>query len=336
MAQPGARVQWRKFTFFDKDIVEENIEAGLGGAKPTCAVAEGGILVFGDASGNISLSDRNFRFTDRKYKAFRGEVRGLAYLFDRTNHRRQYVVAVGDDARTLEDAAGQALAIPSASFPSYMIKIFSTANMSRPLQTVPVPSSGSAPDAVVTAFAVLPDGSQIAIGFSNRTVLLFTGPFLREGAAQSRPVSSISLASAPRTGPVAAVTGLHFCELLSSKSNDRRVRLYAVFETVADHAAPSSGPPRESSGGSDENLGGIVVYDTTLVSSGAGVMLAAQRAPPHILDELGAGKNCSSLMKETSELVVGRSEGVFSYSVDDRGGAAGFEGEKQCVSTVGR
>ena len=40
-------------------------------------------------------------------------------------------------------------------------------------------------------------------------------------------------------------------------------------------------------------------------------------------------------MESTSELLVGRAEGVFTYSVDDRGAAAGFEGDKQCVCTVG-
>ena len=31
-----------------------------------------------------------------------------------------------------------------------------------------------------------------------------------------------------------------------------------------------------------------------------------------------------------------RAEGVFSYSVEDRGGAAGFDGVKQSISAVGR
>ena len=55
-----------------------------------------------------------------------------------------------------------------------------------------------------------------------------------------------------------------------------------------------------------------------------------------MLDERGASAQCSSIMLDTAELVIGREEGVFLYSVDDRGGAAGFEGEKQCVSAVGR
>lgn len=42
------------------------------------------------------------------------------------------------------------------------------------------------------------------------------------------------------------------------------------------------------------------------------------------------------MMAETKELVVGRDDGVFSYSVDDRGGAAGFDGTKQCVVSIGR
>jgi hypothetical protein len=41
-------------------------------------------------------------------------------------------------------------------------------------------------------------------------------------------------------------------------------------------------------------------------------------------------------MMETRELVVGRLEGVFCYSIDDRGGAAGLEGPKACIRVVGR
>ena len=40
----------------------------------------------------------------------------------------------------------------------------------------------------------------------------------------------------------------------------------------------------------------------------------------------GAAPHCSSLARETCELIVGRTEGIFTYSVEDRGGAAGFEG----------
>lgn len=68
------------------------------GSRPTCAVAEGGMLLFGDGDGHICISDRTIHIADRKHKAFRGAVLGIAYIFDPTNPRRQYVVAVGDDA----------------------------------------------------------------------------------------------------------------------------------------------------------------------------------------------------------------------------------------------
>lgn len=81
-------------------------------------------------------------------------------------------------------------------------------------------------------------------------------------------------------------------------------------------------------------IGGIVVYDVTMTPiSGS---LSPSRRAPAVLDERGASRLCSCYVKDTKELVVGRNEGIFSYSVEDRGGAVGFEGEKQCVSAVGR
>lgn len=56
------------------------------------------MLIFGDSSGNIIISDRNFHISERKHKVFRGEVKGIAYLFDPANHSRQYIIAIGDDS----------------------------------------------------------------------------------------------------------------------------------------------------------------------------------------------------------------------------------------------
>lgn len=77
---------------------------------------------------------------------------------------------------------------------------------------------------------------------------------------------------------------------------------------------------------------GILVFDTSCSSSGN----LFGPATPKLLDNSGAERLCSSLMKKTTELVIGRSEGVFTYSVEDRGGAAGFEGDKLAISAVGR
>lgn len=94
-------------------------------------------------------------------------------------------------------------------------------------------------------------------------------------------------------------------------------------------------PDLVTMGADDPNEAGILVLDTSMVQTPAG-LVAGPRRPPHLLDERGASPGCSSLMKDTKELVVGREEGVFSYSIEDRLGAAGFEGEKQCISAVGR
>ena len=93
----SSRIQWRKFTFFDKELCEENVGHSLG-SSVTCAVAEGGSLLFGDVLGNVFVSDRSTQLSDKKYKLFRGEVKGLAYIYHPSHRQRQFIIAVGDDS----------------------------------------------------------------------------------------------------------------------------------------------------------------------------------------------------------------------------------------------
>lgn len=95
----SSRIQWRKFTFFDKELCEENVEQSLG-AHVTCAVAEGGSLIFGDILGNVFISDRSTQLSDKKYKLFRGEVKGLSYIYHPLHRHRQFIIAVGDDSES--------------------------------------------------------------------------------------------------------------------------------------------------------------------------------------------------------------------------------------------
>jgi hypothetical protein len=94
-----SRLQWRRFTFFDKELCEDNTEQALG-ARVTCAVAEGGSLIFGDVLGNVYISDRSTELSDKKHKLFRGEVKGLAYIYHPQHRKRQYIIAVGDDSES--------------------------------------------------------------------------------------------------------------------------------------------------------------------------------------------------------------------------------------------
>lgn len=210
--------------------------------------------------------------------------------------------------------------------------MFTTTDMSRPLQIFS--AAAVIPGLVLTSFAVLPDGSQIALGFSNGTVTLFSGNFLKEFSSGKVASPQILLQNHP-----CPVSGLHFCQLPSVKPNERRIRLFVVFDTAA-RAVGSDGRPPDPvitgpGAGDNPHDAGILVLDTS-VSVAAGGTMSMHRRPPHALDELGGRPGCSSIMKGTRELLIARGEGVFCYSVEDRGGASGFEGEKQGVSAVGR
>jgi hypothetical protein len=377
--------RWKRFAFFDKDVVSEKIDTGFN-SVPTCARAEGGLLVFGDANGNISIADHNLvGLTDQRFKAFRGEVKAVSYLFDPGNHRRQFVVAVGDDTRPRIAADGK---VVSTIAPSYVVKVFNMADTSRPINVF-LASPGVS--ALLSSFAVLPDGSQIAVGFTNRTVLLFSGSFLKEGSMLRQVTPEVILDPRPAYMPV---TGLHFVEISKPNSKTsanttgigseqekngvgavthRRTRLFVVIDidVAVAAAADANSVPNIDGDGADDLMrqrypgtfgssgagsgaalsasdvlkmaqAGVMLLDTSVVvtenaSNTTTVVPAANRNPYHPLDDTrGAGKFCSCLMPDTYELLVGRAEGVFSYSMDDRGGAAGFEGDKQCIGTVGR
>ncbi len=54
------------------------------------------------------------------------------------------------------------------------------------------------------------------------------------------------------------------------------------------------------------------------------------------MDEKGATALCTSFLKNTRELAIARNEALYTYTVEDRGGALAIFGEKLCMSAVGR
>ena len=42
--------------------------------------------------------DRSTQLSDKKHKLFRGEVKGIAYVYHPQHRQRQYILAVGDDS----------------------------------------------------------------------------------------------------------------------------------------------------------------------------------------------------------------------------------------------
>jgi hypothetical protein len=162
------------------------------------------------------------------------------------------------------------------------------------------------------------------------------------------------------------VASLHFCELPSPApapgdkamgaqiraAADRKIRLFAVMNTEQPLGSPTAakggklkgvGPAGEGGAAGllsrELDTAGIVVFDTSLSGSvHNGFISPGLRRIPHVVDEVcgSASSACAAFMDEARELVVARAEGVFSYSVEDRGGAAGIEGHKQCIGAIGR
>lgn len=344
----ASRLPWEQFTFFDKHNIHENVAAlivcvlaaffipavfsleeihGLHaviwwidvlraggnrqGAPVTCATAEGGLLIFGDNNGRLTIADRNC-VVSSQHTVFKGKVFGVEYIVDKGNQARQFIITIGEEQVARTDRLESKHAEGSTSL-QLVVKVFNVHQMKRQIQAFQVPIVAA--DATLTAFEVLEDGTQIALGFNTGLVLLFKGDFLREGA-MGRSVQPTMLHQS-HSHPV---SGLQFKYTISGA--DRAVRLFVVFDKDAGQA------PSEPVLPASVATAGILVFDTSVRTE--------NRKPPVVLDERGAAPHCSALMKETGELWVGRYDGVFAYSSEDRGGAAGFEGPKQCVATIGR
>ena len=257
---------------FSQEVVEQSVETLTGSqGPPTCVNADGGMVVFGDSSGHCTLLDRQLKI-DYKIKAFRGEVRDVCYLFDHTNaNRRQYIVCAGDDA----------IAGGTTGGPNYAIKIFviKHSNLSgdkrhavvetpRPLHVCQITGVHPLPiGATLMGMAVLKDALQIAVSFSTGTVLYFTGNFLKDstGAGGRQPVPQVLSSPVGRE-----VTGLYYAEVISTKTTDRLIRLFVVYDTFS----PADGAEAATTAsGDDLELlnAGIVVFDTSCSLSPGGI-----------------------------------------------------------------
>lgn len=207
----------------------------------------------------------------------------------------------------------------------------------------------------LTSFVVLADGCQIAVGYSNGAILLFTGRFLRESGSQIR--SSAYTVLLPNH--MYAVSALYFYEIFPRRSTERRIRLFAVMDSdsrdVDLSSVPLQRPPEPSINGDNPADAGVLVFDTSITTNTNGVSslsshnsnynfansnnsnyIAAPRHAPKSLDDRGASAKCSSFMRGTSELVVARNEAVYNYSIEDKGGALAITGEKLCICSGNR
>jgi hypothetical protein len=336
----SARVSWRRFSFFTKDMLCEGdglstlLALAPGTVVTAAACYQGGssadapageYLVIGDSNGCIYVvaSPAMRLLNEPGLQAFRGPVARLVVADAAA--AGAVLVAAGDD--------GGGVGALGSEVPSFSIKLWSLealigpGRMTTPMRTLPLSSNLKPPPPPelhqLTALAVMRDGTQIAVGLRSGTLVLFHGDGLptREGAKVSAPTVlqvSDSITGMPQAMPIST---LHFCE-----RGDRQVKLFVgTAPPLGGGGGPSGGAPAAAGGGAGGGEGRLLVFDTTN---------GAARAPPVLLDDRGCAHNCAALDAVDRQLVVARTDGIYFYSSEDRGGAAGFEGEKQCVACL--
>ena len=170
-----AKLNWRKFGMFDKQILTENIGSIL--ENDVVAIkADGGHMFIGDASGNLYQMDRSLQIIS-KHKIFRGQIFGLSYVLSSGQNtsglKRQYLLVVGDDSSKTDAVEGV----------TYVMKSFLVSDMSRAVQAFAV--SGLPKGAGITSICTTTDGMYTALGFTTGTLLLYEGDFFKEGSSKA-------------------------------------------------------------------------------------------------------------------------------------------------------
>jgi len=178
----------------------------------------------------------------------------------------------------------------------------------------------------VTSLAVLPDGCQIAVGYSTGAIVLFTGNFLKENSSQMRSTSRSTQVTL-QPGHRYPVASLFFAEVASKQPTQRCIRLFAVMDTTNQQSKPTTMEATD-----DPSISGILLFDTSITMTGSKhfSISNASRHTVKVLDDRGASPNSSSFSRDTNELIVVRADAVYSYSFEDRGGALAISGEKLC------
>ena len=87
----------------------------------------------------------------------------MSYVYDALNPRKQYVISVGEESQRTN--SGNERKVPASANERYVIKVYSTSNMSHPIQAFHAASAIQG-DSRLTNFCVTTNGFQIAVGFS--------------------------------------------------------------------------------------------------------------------------------------------------------------------------
>ncbi len=168
--------------------------------------------------------------------------------------------------------------------------------------------------AAATALAVSPGAMHIAVGFADGAVLVYRwGPGLVAGDEGQRgsllfPPPLVSVIKPGPNQDRRGVSALHLTQE-SESSSQGGIRLYICSEEQAilgpeDHGVMSC------------------------------IVSGAETTEPVLLDERGCLEGCTAFDVDSKQLMIGRRDGVYFYSGEDRGGAVGFQGEKSVMGSL--
>jgi len=292
----ASRVQWRRFTFFEKDNLCEDLKAKIG-ANVTCMSATEEGIFFGDDLGRVTYVDSDFK-RQREQEAYRGVVTAIGFAAGRETPA---LFTAGDDTDGMTN--------PGAV--GCVFKVWSGPDLKQMVRLIDVSAATTLkPYVSMTAFAHTTDGTMVAFGFESGEILFYQGDLSQE-SQKIKP----AIIKKPSQEDQQPVTSLHFCERpIPQKEGAKSVKLFACYKELP---LKNSRPPLEGQG--------IVTY------------MCPVSSPPSLtlLDERGvSGGTNVAYNSLTHELVVGRSDGVYFYTPEDRGSAAGFEGDKQGLACL--
>ncbi|KAJ3107659.1 Vacuolar protein sorting-associated protein 11 [Phlyctochytrium planicorne] len=190
----GGIAQWRVFNFFEKEMVVDAEDNSLGpswlqGMDVTASAGGRGSLFFGDSKGNISLVNHSLSLLFM-FQAHNGPITHMKMM-----KNRNILVSIGDDET----------GVP-------VVKVWNLDKIDKTNRTPMLARQTKVQHGnkvfPVTAFAVLENMSQIAVGLENGVVLLIRGDMSRDRFAKVKVVHESS----------EIVTGLGFHEDVRSTS----------------------------------------------------------------------------------------------------------------------
>jgi hypothetical protein len=291
---------WPQFSFYEKDVINSTEQYAK---ESITSFAPGkDLLCLGDSDGNITILDEDGQMIRRR-KCFSRSILGLCLLQrqDHLSWGKQLIVVTGLDMVSKKNSSrgpintGGATNISSVNNcggsssgkteTCYVIKLYEVAELSSPLLTVPVDSAmltgdyskvhgtdstvmgyssyGTSKRPTLTAFSVLPDGSQIAMGFSSGLVIAWSGPDLTATDPSTLFLQPLVLARSHAEG--AAVADLWYADSQDASdfsqvaesyrpreerklfSKGRKVYLYVIYDTDNSTAKTSNKNDSDSS-----------------------------------------------------------------------------------------